>query len=130
MKACDLDHALGRSPQQTAARRHPVRCNTPLTQLFAVAPPERRGLHGEYDYFGLVKRVLHTFEQQVGCGKLGNIRLTQRGAIVVIETKACDLHLLSRLTAIALRTEGTEGIEINGKTVFNSANLQRPLVNT
>lgn len=125
MKDFDFDHSFGRSPTQTAQSQCPLRRGAPLTQLFATAPPERRGLHGEYDYFGLLNRVLHTFEQRFGRGKLDSIRLTQRGAIVVMEAKSCDLYLLYELIAIALRTDGTEGVELNGTTVFDLSALHR-----
>jgi len=91
--------------------------------LFATWPPERCGVDGKYDYFGLVNRIIHRFEQRFGSMNLGDIRLTQRGAIVVLQGQFCDLYLLYELIAIALRTEGTEGVEINGITIFKSSDI-------
>lgn len=93
------------------------------TRLFATVPPERRGIDGSYDYFGLANRVIHTYEQRFGSVNLGDLKLTQRGAIIVLQGRICDLYLLYELIAIALRTEGTEGVEINGVTVFKSADM-------
>ena len=87
------------------------------THLFATIPPERRGIDGAYDYFGLRNRVIQTFENQFGSINLGDISLTQRGSVIVLQGRFCDLHLIYQLK-IALRTDGTEGVEINGVTVF------------
>ena len=88
------------------------------THWFATIPPERRGIDGTYDYFGLRNRVVKTFEHQFGSIHLSDINLTQRGAVIVLQGQCCDLHLIYQLIAISLRTEGTEGVEINGVTVF------------
>ncbi|MEO1148003.1 MAG: hypothetical protein AAFY26_20670 [Cyanobacteria bacterium J06638_22] len=91
--------------------------------MFATIPPERRGIDGTYDYFGLRNRVIQTFEHQFGSINLGDINLTQRGAVIVLQGRFCDLHLIYQLIAIALRTDGTEGVEINGVTVFKPTDV-------
>ncbi|MBE9101057.1 hypothetical protein [Vacuolonema iberomarrocanum] len=126
MKFPESCHATNRTLQSGLFQApQPVETldSTTLTHLFATVPPERCGIDGSYDYFGLRNRVMHTFERRFGAMNLGDIKLSQRGTVIVLQGQFCDVYLIYELIAIALRTEGTEGVEINGVTVFKSSDI-------
>jgi len=55
--------------------------------VFRSIPPERVGLQGEYDYNGLAKRVSLSIQQQFDESATQFVRVLQRGAVVVLESK-------------------------------------------
>jgi hypothetical protein len=89
-------------------------CETMTSSLLSQIPPERVGLTGEYDHSGLAKRVLQAFQAEFSPDDLENVRVTQRGKVVVLLGNVADDHMLTRLVWIALRVEGTIGVETTG----------------
>lgn len=85
--------------------------------LFHTIPPERMGLQGEYDHQGLAKRVALAFQQQFTATEIGGLRVTQRGAVVVLSGQIPQQKLLVRLINIAMATAGTADVEVNGTSV-------------
>lgn len=92
------------------------------TSLFRSIPPERIGLHGEYDHDGLSKRVQIAFQQVFSPHTIRNLRISQRGAVVVV-TGSLDKQLLHQLVSVAMDVEGTVGVEVNGDLIFPSVAL-------
>jgi hypothetical protein len=88
-----------------------------LTSLFKSIPPERVGLDGEYDHQGLAKRVSLAFRQHFTPDELQNLRVNQRGAVVVLMGKIADQRLLIRLVNVAMEVSGAADVEINGVSV-------------
>ncbi|MCU0550311.1 MAG: phospholipid-binding protein [Leptolyngbya sp. Prado105] len=82
--------------------------------LLSRIPPERVGLNGEYDHSGLAKRVLQAFQIECAIDELEEVRVIQRGKVVVLLGNVASDHLLERLTSIALRVEGAIGVETTG----------------
>lgn len=87
------------------------------TTLFHTIPPERMGLQGEYDHQGLAKRVAFAFQQQFTPVELEGLRVTQRGAVVVLAGRIPQQKLLIKLVNIAMATAGTADVEVNGTSV-------------
>lgn len=88
--------------------------------VFRGIPPERVGLQGEYDYNGLAKRVNFDIQQQFDESTTQFVRVLQRGAVVVIESKGGKVayaHLV-HMASIAMAVEGAAGVEVNGGTIF------------
>lgn len=85
--------------------------------LLGMIPPERVGLNGEYDHRGLAKRVALTFRQQCLPAEIEKLRVTQRGAVVVMVGKIADQRLLIKLVNLAMATSGAADVEINGASV-------------
>jgi hypothetical protein len=83
------------------------------------------GLNGEYDYHGLTKRVCYAFQQRFGETSLNNWAIAQRGGIVIIRGRITSAYLLYQFIDLALRTEGTVGVEVNGNTIFSHIDLHR-----
>jgi hypothetical protein len=82
--------------------------------LFQTIPPERIGLSGEYDYSGLAKRVLQLFNQTFEPDEIAKLRVTQRGAVVILLGKISSQQLLVRLVRTAMSINGAVDVEVNG----------------
>lgn len=82
--------------------------------LLSGIPPERVGLDGEYDHSGLAKRVLRAFQAEFAPDELKDVRVMQRGKVVVLMGKVASSRTLNRLISIALRVEGAIEVETTG----------------
>lgn len=85
--------------------------------LFQTIPPERMGLQGEYDHQGLAKRVSLAFRQNFSATEINGLRVTQRGAVVVLRGNISNQRLLIKLVNLAMTIAGTADVEINGVSV-------------
>lgn len=85
--------------------------------LFGTIPPERVGLNGEYDHRGLAKRVSLAFRQQCSSVEIEKLRVTQRGAVVVLMGRIPEQKLLIKLVNLAMAVPGTADVEVNGVSV-------------
>lgn len=83
-----------------------------IAQLSAI-PPERVGLAGEYDYYGLTKRIQAGFHSQAGRAAVRQLTVKQRGSAVILSGHVESLDLLSQLVDLALSTEGTTHVEVH-----------------
>lgn len=88
-----------------------------FTSLFNTIPPERIGLAGEYDHKGLAKRVSHVLHQHFEQEEIQDIRVSQRGAVVLLVGEIPNQRLLIKLVNIAMTVEGAVDVEINGVSV-------------
>ena len=78
---------------------------------FGASPPERIGICGEYDYNGLAKRVERCF--QTSFGEDGSqIKVRQRGCVVILTGSISSPSLLNRLVDSAIKVEGAALVEI------------------
>jgi hypothetical protein len=91
---------------------------SPVLPLFRRIPPERVGLCGEYDYNGLSKRVEHCFRQHCCPDDLLGLRVSQRGAIVLLRGRFSSPQIKHELVTLALGVDGAVGVEVNGETIF------------
>lgn len=82
--------------------------------LFTGIPPERIGLNGEYDHSGLAKRVIEAFQAQIDDRHLANLRVLQRGKVVLLLGAVSNRSILTQLVQIAGEVEGAADVEING----------------
>lgn len=82
---------------------------------FRASPPERIGLSGEYDYYGLAKRVHHAF-QLIADDSQQMLRVRQRGRVVILSGYVFSPELLDRLVSVAMQLEGLDWVELHGVT--------------
>lgn len=75
-------------------------------------PPERVGLQGEYDHYGLAKRVQARFKDRLGRVEAAKVVIKQRGGVILLGGQVDDRDLLDDLITIALCTEGTSHVEV------------------
>ena len=80
---------------------------------FSASPPERIGVCGEYDYNGLAKRVERCFQKTVG-KDASQIKVRQRGCVVILTGEIASPSLLNRLVDLATKVEGAALVEIYG----------------
>jgi len=74
-------------------------------------PPERVGLHGEYDYYGLRKRVEAAFARQFPPETLVHLQVDQRGRVVILHGRVPSEAVLRSLVSIAEQVDGTIRVE-------------------
>jgi osmotically-inducible protein OsmY len=85
--------------------------------MFKTIPPERVGLHGEYDHQGLAKRVSMALRQHFSLAEINGLRVTQRGAVVILIGKIPNQRLLIKIVNIAMTIPGTADVEVNGVSI-------------
>lgn len=76
-------------------------------------PPERVGLHGEYDQSGLAKRVALAFDQNPQLADIDTVYVAQLGSTVVLKGKVPSQEILNQLVALARGVNGASGVESN-----------------
>lgn len=86
-------------------------------QSFHKNPPERIGVHGEYDYNGLAKRVMYSFRQAVG-DEVSQLKVRQRGCVVILTGVISSRRRLNHLITIATKTKGAALVELYGVTIL------------
>lgn len=89
----------------------------PASKLCRAIPPERIGLNGEYDHDGLAKRVALELSKTFEPEELGNLRIAQRGTVVVLLGNVPSQEFLIKLVAVVMNVSGAVDIEINGVCV-------------
>ncbi|WOD37507.1 hypothetical protein [Nodosilinea sp. E11] len=94
-----------------------------VAELSAI-PPERVGLSGEYDYYGLAKRIQANFCSHAGRAAVRQITVKQRGSTVILSGRVDSLHLLDQLVNLALHTEGATHVEVQDVQVNSLAMVQ------
>jgi hypothetical protein len=101
---------------------------TTTTSLFRTIPPERVGVSGDYDHYGLAKRVMLAFNQAFETSEIAKLRITQRGSVVVVMGTVDSQRLLIRLVQVAMGVSGAADVEINGVSVADclKAYLDKP----
>ncbi|NJR40870.1 MAG: hypothetical protein HC781_21065 [Leptolyngbyaceae cyanobacterium CSU_1_4] len=89
----------------------------PASRLFRAIPPERIGLNGEYDHQGLAKRVALEFSKTFEADELENLKIAQRGTVVVLLGNVSSQQFLIKLVAAVMNVSGAVDVEINGVCV-------------
>ncbi|MGF1571046.1 MAG: phospholipid-binding protein [Nodosilinea sp.] len=103
-------------------------CAEDATGLPAI-PPERVGLHGEYDYYGLAKRIQARFYTQLGRSAVGQVMVRQRGSAVILSGRVESQALLEQLVQIAIQADGATHVEVRNVQV-KELDYSEPLVLT
>jgi hypothetical protein len=83
-------------------------------------PPERVGLHGEYDHYGLAKRVQRRFNERLGGSAIAQVEIDQRGAAVVISGKVAHPSIIEHLIEIAMEVEGATHVEVRDMQIHGA----------
>lgn len=99
-------------PQQQTPSQQPV-SQQPASAPAATAPipPERVGLHGEYDQSGLAKRVALAFDQNSEVADIDTVYVAQLGTTVVLKGKAPSQEILNKLVSIAQNVHGATAVQ-------------------
>ncbi|MBD2019608.1 phospholipid-binding protein [Leptolyngbya sp. FACHB-36] len=87
--------------------------------FFTTIPPERVGLNGEYDHNGLAKRVERTFRQRFPGAYLDQLRINQRGRVVILIGKVLNHEVLCQLASTALEVAGASSVETHAVALLD-----------
>ncbi|NMF83862.1 phospholipid-binding protein [Nodosilinea sp. P-1105] len=97
------------------AERYP----TPIAGLGAI-PPERVGLTGEYDYYGLTKRVQAAFYSRFGRPNMARLVLKQRGSTIILSGQVDSQALVEPMVELAVSIDGATHVEVRNLLVNDS----------
>lgn len=75
-------------------------------------PPERVGLRGEYDYYGLAHRIQARFHDYMGKSESADIVVNQRGSAVILTGSISKAEVLNDLVVLAMSTDGVTQVEV------------------
>lgn len=81
-----------------------IAVHSKLHSFFRSLPLERVGLNGEYDHSGLAKRVDRALHQLFLSQELEQLKITQRGRVVILRGYVLNASLLCKLVAVAAHT--------------------------
>jgi hypothetical protein len=95
-----------------------------LAARLATIPPERLGLQGEYDHYGLAKRIQARFKQRLGRLAAADLAIKQRGGAIILSGHVANRALLEELIDLALQTEGTTQVEVYDMQVSDPPTVQ------
>lgn len=93
---------------------NPLDSATDSAYFFKAIPPERVGLNGEYDHSGLAKRVIQMLRQRFLPQDVEQLRVTQRGAVVILSGRVPDHMVLDQMVEAAKNVMGTWNVEFYG----------------
>lgn len=88
-----------------------------MSILMQTIPPERVGVRGEYDHYGLAKRVWLNCCEAVGADAIAQLSVKQRGSVVILHGHVQSQALLEQLIHLAMQVEGATNVEVRGVQV-------------
>ncbi len=74
-------------------------------------PPECMGQEGEYDSYGLVRRLAETLDHQPDLAAIDTVTLTQHGSTICLAGSVADGAVLDRIVDIANHLDGTREVD-------------------
>jgi hypothetical protein len=83
-------------------------------------PPERVGLNGEYDYYGLAKRVKSVLSQRFGSDLVARLTIQQRGSAILLSGKVVNRYSAERLAQAILEVDGASQVELHHLQVIET----------
>jgi hypothetical protein len=86
-------------------------------------PPERIGLNGEYDHYGLVKRVRVSLSHRYGTNLVDRLNIRQRGSVIVLSGAVSGGANVEELAQIILSLEGATQVEVRQLQVTGGQQL-------
>jgi osmotically-inducible protein OsmY len=75
-------------------------------------PPERMGLQGEYDHYGLAKRIQARFKDRLGRVAAAKVMVKQRGGAIILSGQVESPGMLEELIALAIKADGATQVEV------------------
>lgn len=74
-------------------------------------PPECMGLEGEYDDYGLVRRVAQALDHDPQVSDIDTVTLCQHGGTVSLEGRVSDRATLEHIIKVVSLVDGTRAID-------------------
>lgn len=105
------------NPQQAVQGTPAAEPQSPAATTTESIPPERVGLHGEYDQSGLAKRVALAFDQDPELDDINTLYVAQTGGTVVLKGKVPSQEILNKMVSVARGVNGATAVETNQVTI-------------
>ncbi len=86
-------------------------------------PPERIGLNGEYDHYGLAKRVKASLCNQFGQDATTWLKIQQRGSAILLSGKIATWSMAEELAQFILTLEGATQVELHQLQVMEGPQM-------
>lgn len=83
-------------------------------------PPERVGLNGEYDHYGLAKRVKAHLDQHFEADVASRLVIRQRGSAILLSGKVATWQMAERLAYFILDVQGATQVELHHLQVIDA----------
>ncbi len=99
--------------------REAERASRATVPFLRLIPPERVGLDGDYDHSGLSKRVISAFQEQFEANEIAQLRVLQRGRVIILLGRISNWQLLTRLVSVGLEVYGASTVETHGLMVLD-----------
>ena len=80
-------------------------------------PPDCMGLEGEYDPFGLAKRVAQALDGQSQLAHIKTLNLVQKGNKIVYHGHVPNRQILDAIVEITAGVDGTHAVDTRGVTL-------------
>jgi hypothetical protein len=90
-------------------------------------PPERVGANGEYDYYGLAKRVQAGLRKGFGCDVANHLYIQQRGSAILLSGNVSSRALAEAITQFILSLDGATQVELRQLQVLGTQRLAAAL---
>lgn len=87
-------------------------------------PPEYMGLEGEYDTFGLVRRLAEALDRESDLAAIDTLTLIQHGSTIQLTGQVGDRITLERIVDVAKRVDGTREIDSNHVAITETGGEQ------
>lgn len=100
-----------------SARRSLSTLHLPANLTLTAIPPERIGVDGQYDHNGLAKRVVLQLQELFGIDLVKNLRISQRGRVVILMGNLPDGMLAKSLMEAILSVEGALYVEAQNLSI-------------
>ncbi|MDB9525803.1 hypothetical protein PN498_07385 [Oscillatoria sp. CS-180] len=105
----DQQLPFGRAFQSGSGLR--LKWGNTFPDWFQSIPPERVGVNGEYDYYGLKKRVEVQFKQCFSATDLSRLSVNQRGRVIILQGAVANEAVLRHLAELARSVDGCTSVE-------------------
>jgi len=90
---------------------------------FKAIPPERVGVNGEYDHSGLANRVMLALQEQFEAIEIAQLRVLQRGRVIILLGQISNWQLLTCLVNVASAAYGASTVETHGLRVGDEVKI-------
>ncbi len=107
----DREQNAAAQPPVASAPQQAAPAQTASSTATAPIPPERVGLHGEYDQSGLAKRVARAFDEDAEVADIETVFVAQLGSTVVLKGKVPSQAILNKLVSIARNVHGATAVQ-------------------
>ncbi|MGB3310176.1 MAG: hypothetical protein WA939_08680 [Nodosilinea sp.] len=119
---CTTSHGSASSPMTPGlTNTYNEELREKASQHIPPPPPEYMGLEGEYDTFGLVRRLAEALDRESDLTAIDTLTLIQHGNTIQLTGQVGDRTTLERIVDVASQVDGTRAVDVSHVAVSNSS---------